>query len=219
MPRLTRRIVRGGALVAVAAGALALGGCASVVQTRDYPGLEQAAGSIRSVAVIPFEARSRAEGGATKEGAEAAGAPVVARQVAEALSARGLNVIPPEDVARAMQGAGVAADAKPEQLAALAAEKFGANAIVTGQVWRYRDRRGQNLGAASPASVGFQVVLFQAPKAERLWSAAFDETQEPMSANLFNLGRYPGGGSRWLTADELSKWGAEGVADAFPVSN
>jgi hypothetical protein len=43
-------------------------------------------------------------------------------------------------------------------------------------------------------------------------------TQAPISANLFNMGRYPGGGTRWLTAEELSKWGADGVADAFPIS-
>jgi hypothetical protein len=192
-------------------------GCAGVVQTRKYPALDQAA-KLGSVAVVPFEARSRGTGALPKEGPEVSGAPVVARQVAEALSARGLNVIPPEDVARAMSGAGLGTDAKPEAIAALAYEKFGANAFVTGQVWRYRDRRGANLGASAPASVGFEVVLHSAPRPERLWSATFDETQEPVSANLFNLGRYPGGGSRWLTADELSKWGAEGVADAFPVS-
>lgn len=212
MPRLSQRSAAGAALVA----ALWLPGCAQVVQTRSAPGADAAA--VTSVAVVPFEARSRGTGAPPKEGAEAQGAPVVARQVAEALTARGLSVIPPEDVARAMQGAGLGPDAKPEQLGALAAEKFGANGFVTGQVWRYRDRRGENLGAASPASVGFEVILYQAPRAARLWSATFDETQAPVSANLFNMGRYPGGGSRWLTADELSKWGAEGVANAFPVA-
>ncbi len=62
------------------------------------------------------------------------------------------------------------------------------------------------------------MTLFDAPAATRLWSATFDETQQPMSTNLFNLGRYPGGGTRWLTAEELSKWGAEGVASSFPIS-
>lgn len=199
------------------AGALALSGCASIVQTRTYPGLEQAGTGVTSVAVAPFDARG-VRGVPAKEGAEASGAPVVARQVAEALAARGVSVIPPEDVARALQNAGVPADAKTEQIAAIAAEKFGSNMLVTGQVARFRDRRGENLGAATPASVGFEVVLYQAPGATRLWSATFDETQAPLSANVFNMGRYPGGGTRWLTAEELSGWGAGGVADAFPVS-
>jgi len=210
MPRLARPLL-------IAACALLLAGCAHVVKTQAFPGLEQAQSGASAVAIAPFDARGRGGVPAT-EGPEAEGAPVVARQVAEAIAARGVKVIPPEDVARALQSAGVPADAKTEQIAAMVQQKFGANLLLTGQVSRYRDRRGENLGAASPASVGFSVTLYQAPAATRLWSASFDETQAPISSNLFNLGRYPGGGTRWLTADELSKWGADGVADAFPVS-
>jgi hypothetical protein len=212
MPRLSRFVS-----LALLAAALPLAGCANIVNTKAFPGLEQAGTSASAVAVVPFDARGRGGAPAT-EGAEFSAAPVVARQVAEAIAARGVKVIPPEDVARAMQKAGVPADAKPEQIAALAQEKFGANIMLMGQVIRFRDRRGENLGASAPASVGFNVTLYQAPTATRLWSATFDETQKPISANLFNLGRYPGGGSRWLTAEELSKWGADGVADAFPIS-
>jgi hypothetical protein len=204
-------------LIATLVLALALAGCAKIVKIQTYPGLEQASTGVSAVAVIPFDARGRA-GAATTEGPGAEAAPVVARQVAEAIAARGINVIPPEDVARALQSAGIPADAKLDQIAALAHHKFGANLVVMGQVTRYRDRRGENLGASSPASVGFLVTLYQAPAATRLWSASFDETQAPLSSNVFNMGRYPGGGTRWLTAEELSRWGAEGVADAFPVS-
>ncbi len=194
-----------------------LAGCAKVVQVRVYPGLENAQSGVTSVAVAPFSSRPRS--GASGETAETAAAPVVARQVAEAISARGVNVIPPEDVARALENAGISAkDLKPEQVAEVVSQKFGANTVLMGQVARFRDRRGENLGASSPASVGFDVTLHQAPSATKLWGATFDETQKPMSSNLFNLGRYPGGGTRWLTAEELSSWGAEGVAEAFPVS-
>jgi len=191
---------------------LALSGCAKVVSVQTFPGLDQAQSGVTAVAVAPFDSRGR------NEGPEAAAAPVVARQVAEAISARGINVIPPEDVARAMQKAGLPVDAKPAEIAALTQAKFGANVLLDGQVTRFRDRRGENLGAASPASVGFFVTLYQAPAGTKLWSASFDETQAPISANLFNMARYPGGGSRWLTAEELSKWGADGVANAFPIS-
>lgn len=197
--------------------ALALAGCAQVVKTQTFPGLEKAQAGVSAVAVAPFDARGRG-GAVVTEGAEAEGAPVVARQVAEALAARGVSVVPPEDVARALQNAGLAGDAKPGQIAAVTQQKFGANLLLTGQVSRYRDRRGEELGASSPASVGFSVTLYDAPAATRLWSAGFDETQEPLTTNLFNMGRYPGGGSRWLSAEELSRWGADGVAEAFPVS-
>ena len=204
-------------VVAAAVLALAAIGCAQTVKVQTFPGLEQAQAGVSAVAVAPFEARGR-DGGVLTEGPEASGAPVVARQVAEAIAAHGVSVIPPQDVARALQSAGVAAGAKPDQIAAVTQQKFGASLLLTGQVSRYRDRQGENLGVSSPASVGFSVTLYQAPGAAKLWSGSFDETQEPMSANLFNMGRYPGGGTRWLTAEELSKWGADGVADVFPVS-
>ncbi len=196
---------------------LALAGCAQTVKVQTCPGLEQAQAGVSAVAVAPFEARGRG-GAVLTEGPEAEGAPVVARQVAEAIAAHGVSVVAPEDVARALQNAGVPAGAKADQIAAVTQQKFGANLLLTGSVSRYRDREGENLGVSAPASVGFSVTLYQAPGATRLWSAGFDETQQPMSSNLFNMGRYPGGGTRWLTAEELSKWGADGVADAFPVS-
>lgn len=226
MPRLSRL----SGLVALAA-ALALGAAAcskvqkvapgvgvpNVVQVRSFPALEKASRNVAAVAVAPFEARERGEMRAS-EGPARTAAPLVARQVAEALSARGVNVIPPEDMARALANAGVdAARATPEQLAAVAKDGFGADLLLTGRVMRFRELRGENLGASAPASVAFEVTLHDAPAGARLWQATFDETQQPLSANVFNAGRYPGGGTRWLKADELSKWGADGVANAFPV--
>ena len=37
--------------------------------------------------------------------------------------------------------------------------------------------------------------------------------------SFFNVFRYPGGGTRWLTAEELSQWGASEVAQAMPTSS
>ncbi len=71
------------------------------------------------------------------------------------------------------------------------------------------------MGASRPASVSFRVTLYEAPSGFKLWSARFDETQRPLSDNLFNARRYPGGGSRWLTSTELVKWGAREVAGAL----
>ncbi len=77
--------------------ALAAIGCAQTVKVQTFPGLEQAQAGVSAVAVAPFEARGR-DGGVLTEGPEASGAPVVARQVAEAIAAHGVSVIPPEDV-------------------------------------------------------------------------------------------------------------------------
>jgi hypothetical protein len=103
----------------------------------------------------------------------------------------------------------------PREAGAVAAREFGASAVMLGKVYRYRDREGQSYGASRPASVGYEVTLFEAPSGRRLWSSRFDETQQPLGENVFNAQRYPGGGTRWLTAGELARWGAEGTAQAL----
>jgi len=176
-------------------------GCAPALRIRELPALADE-GEITRVAVAPFTAR-----GATQ------GADVVAHQLAQALMERGLQVIPPSDVETALRGA----PPDPATLARVTAREFGAQAVVMGRVTRYRGLDGKSLGASSPASVAFDVTLVAAPNGEPLWKADFDETQHPLSDNLFNAFRYPGGGSRWLTAEELVRWGASEVAKDLPT--
>ena len=78
---------------------------------------------------------------------------------------------------------------------------------------RYTERRGGELGSTRPASVGLELTLHAAPGARKLWSARFDQTQRALSENLFLAPRYPGGGSRWLTAAELAQWGLSEAAE------
>lgn len=190
-----------GLAAALVASSLLAWGCAPVLRVRELPALADE-GEITRVAVAPFGARDGT-----------GGSDVVAHQVAQALAARGLQVVPPSDVETALAGA--TPDAAT--VARVAADKFGAQAVVTGRVTRYRGLDGKSLGASSPASVAFDVTLHAAPNGEPLWKADFDETQHPLSDNLFNAFRYPDGGTRWLTAEELVRWGAEAVAKDLPT--
>jgi len=144
---------------------------------------------------------------------------VVTRYLSEALAARGVQVVPADDFQQALASADIdpALAGSRRPVANLAAFQFGSDGVVTGDVIRFRDRTGQSLAAASPASVGFSVLLTDAPAARRLWSGTFEETQQPLNENLLNARRYPGGGTRWLTAEELAKWGAEEMSQSMPV--
>jgi hypothetical protein len=102
-------------------------------------------------------------------------------------------------------------------VAALVSREFGASSVVLGSVNRYREREGEALGARRPASVAFDFTLYTAPEGMRIWSARFDETQQPFSANPARIRQYPGRGSRWLTAGELARWGAERAVEAVPA--
>jgi hypothetical protein len=213
--RLKRRAAALGALAA-----LSLAGCprpAPVVQHHTYA---KTSGLFKRVAVMPFYPSPRmSRASAPGEVSASQAADLVARFVAEAIEARGVEVIPASDMALAFEGAGQVVPRKdPAVSAALAARKFGATAVVLGEISRYREREGGPSGSFNPASVAFLLTLYAAPSGERVWSARFDETQQTLTGNLRRAREYPGGGTRWLTAAELARWGIEQAIDAVPPS-
>lgn len=206
IPRAARPVALAGAVLVSTA-------CAGpVVRTARY---EKALGVLAVVAVAPFVAAPEFQGSpepGTPSAAEAA--LLVGRLVSEALDARGISVVPPSDVRLALDGRAVAPREDAGALADLVAEKFGATSLLVGSVHRFRERRGEALGTERPASVGFEIVVYAAPSARRVWTARFDETQVAFSENVLRAWHYPGRGTRWLTAAELARWGAEQVAEA-----
>ncbi len=209
------------ALIRAAVGGLAvciaLTACpkpAPVVQQRTYA---VSAGSLRKVAVMPFYPRPELAASAAGSGLSSAEvAELVSTFVTEALAAQGIAVVAPSDLVTAFVAAGMATPRlDPRAAASTAARKFGATAVLLGEVYRWRDRSGGRRGTSQAASVGYEMTLYQAPSGRRLWTSRFDETQRPITENVFNAPRYPGGGTRWLTAAELARWGADAAATAI----
>jgi hypothetical protein len=174
-------------------------------------------GSLERVAVLPFLLKPSVEQYAAARGDSAGtAADLVGRFVTEQLQKRRMSVVPPSDVATALSARGSSASADTKAMAELAAEDFGATAVLVGRVNRYRERGGEKYGATSGASVAFELSLYTAPGAQRIWMSSFDETQRALGDNIWNAQRYPGGGTRWLTAAELATWGAESSIDSLP---
>lgn len=160
--------------------------------------------TLNSVAILPFS-----EGPSVPHD-QSIGA-LVSRYMAEALAAQGFQVIPASDVQTVLgetAGTGV-------EISQRLQEKFGVDSILTGEVLHYEVLRGSAAGATKPARVGFHTTLYRAQDSEKLLDAAFDERQVAVSENLLVATRYPGGGSRWLSAEELARWGSEKVAKAL----
>jgi hypothetical protein len=202
------------------AALLVLAGCsflrpAPVVENRT---LRVPDGALDRVAVIPFAAKDTlvkhvTQGGDSPEMATE----LVARFVTDALTKRGFRVIPASDMAIALNARGITQGRhNPRVVAEIAAQEFGATAVLLGQVSRYRDRVGERYGSSKAASVAFEVSIHSVPAGYRFWTARFDETQRALSENVFNVGRYPGAGSRWLTAAELAQWGAGSAIATLP---
>jgi hypothetical protein len=95
------------------------------------------------------------------------------------------------------------------------AKKLGelvyADAVISGRLLRFRERVGEEWGIQSPASVAFVIDLWDVKRGDLIWSGQFDETQKPLSQNIFALGEFTQRGGRWLTAEELT---LEGVKKA-----
>jgi len=204
-----------------AAAMLSLAGCsalrpAPVVQNQT---LRIPAGALKRIAVLPFSYKdtmlnNAAAGGTSPEIA----AELMTRFVTDAMAKRGIEVIPASDLSTALNAQGLRpTDINPRTAAELAASKFGATAIMMGQVSRYRERQGESFGSMGAASVAFNATIYAADPVQRVWSSQFDETQRALSENIVNARRYPGGGTRWLTAAELAQWGAESAIDTLPA--
>lgn len=177
-----------------------------------------AAGALQKVAVVPFYPRPQLERSLAPSGISAADtADLVSRFVTETLEAQGIEVVAPSDLVIAFEGEG---QVLPRQdvasTARVASSDFGATSVLLGEVMRYREREGGELGARRPASVWFEVDLYAAPSGEHLFSARFDQTQPSVSGDVLRARQFPRAGTRWLSAAELTRFGAERVVKALP---
>jgi hypothetical protein len=188
-----------------------------VIEYRVYAPAKSA---LDKVAVAPFDTHVRIPGSASTAAPSAgAAASHVEHFVAEEIAARGVEVVPAGDVGMALAARGKGTQPiDPSTAAQIVLEKFGATAVLLGEVTRYRERAGGKRGSPQPAGVGFRISLHAAPSGKRLWTARFDETQVSLSEAPGRARRYPGGGTRWLTAAELARFGAQKAAEALVAS-
>jgi hypothetical protein len=78
-------------------------------------------------------------------------------------------------------------------------------------VYRFQERKGSNIAVDKPASVGFHAHLYR--RDTLIKTAVFDETQEPLSENVFKLGTFLRRGAKWITVEELCREGMERAVD------
>jgi len=213
-PRSTARAALGLALLGVL---LLCVGCPRPPPVVRQQTFSASPGSLDVVALVPFYPRPELLQSLRGEALDAeAVAALVTGFVGDALAARGVRVVPASDLDLAFRNRGEATPRRDARASAVrAAHDFGATSVVLGEVYRWRERSGEALASDRPASVGYELSLHQAPGGRRLWTSRFDETQRPLSADVRNLSRYPGGGSRWLTAAELARWGAGAAAESL----
>jgi hypothetical protein len=102
-------------------------------------------------------------------------------------------------------------------LAVKLGESLEANLMVAGTVWRYEERVGGSMGAFSPASVAFAIYLFDVTSGRMLWEGSFNETQRSLFENVLDTWAFFKKGAKWLSADELARYGVREVFKKYPL--
>jgi hypothetical protein len=93
----------------------------------------------------------------------------------------------------------------------------GTSHVILGAVWRYKDRMGGPAAAQSPASVAFAVCLVDVATGKLLWRGRFVETQASLSDNILGLKGFLKKGAKWLSANELARYGVREIFRKYPM--
>jgi TolB-like protein len=94
---------------------------------------------------------------------------------------------------------------------------LNADAIFAGYVYRFRERVGAQYSVDVPASVAFDIHLIRVEDGRVLWSAHLDETQQPLSDDLFRLKLFLRRKAKWITAKEMAFSGLEDMLKDFYI--
>jgi len=89
--------------------------------------------------------------------------------------------------------------------------------IIIGFLFRFEERIGSPIGVERPASVGFDIHLFRLRDGIEVWKGRFDETQRPLSENLFKIGSFFRRKASCLVADELASVGMDEILKRLPA--
>lgn len=96
-------------------------------------------------------------------------------------------------------------------------ESVGARYVLVGAVWRYKDRAVVKGEEEMPAAVAFAVYLLDGPKKQIIWKKSFIKSQKALSDDVSNISMFLKGGMKWLTADEIAKYGVDEVFKDFSL--
>jgi len=96
-------------------------------------------------------------------------------------------------------------------------EELKADAIAVGYIYRFRERDGTPYAVKKPASVAYEIKLFDGKTGLPVWYGTFDKTQRSLMENLFQLPAFLRGKGQWVTVKELTDEGMDQLFKSFPL--
>jgi hypothetical protein len=129
------------------------------------------------------------------------------------------TVLPPESSEEVYRRLSATGKAPLTDILKLTGGELGADGVLIGYVYRYRDRKGYSYSVEKPASVAFDVHLVRVADGLIVWRGVFDKTQSSLMENLFQLSSFYRYGIKWVTAHELAEEGVAEILKTFPGIN
>ena len=90
--------------------------------------------------------------------------------------------------------------------------QMNSDAVLVITVERFRERAGTEYSVKAPASVSFEYKLLKSDGPQILCNGVFEETQVPLTDNIFTLQKARKRGFKWITAEDLAR---EGIKEKF----
>lgn len=93
---------------------------------------------------------------------------------------------------------------------------LGANLVLVGYIYRWRERQGTDYAVNRPASVAFDLDLVRSSDGTVVWNAKFEKTQKSLMENMLDLRTFLSAGGRWMTAKKLASVGLARMLNEMP---
>lgn len=179
------------------------------LQTQSVKSIKQV--RVGRIAVMPIVPNPGQNGDIVADGATEA---MTAELFTQTATQGGWDVVPQDDVARAMQNLPPATPQNIDEDALKLGHDLSVDGVLYGMVERYREREGLDYAAAEPASVAFSLKFVDLNSKQVVWSAKFAKSQKALSQNIFELANFVQHKARWVRAHEIANEGVqEAVAD------
>ncbi|MBN1905949.1 MAG: hypothetical protein JW927_12720 [Deltaproteobacteria bacterium] len=96
-------------------------------------------------------------------------------------------------------------------------KEISADFVITGYVYRIREREGSDYSANSPASVSFDIYIINLETGLIPWKGSYYKTQKFLSDNLLDFKSFLKFKGKWADVESLASAGLKELVDDMPV--
>ena len=95
-------------------------------------------------------------------------------------------------------------------------KEVGADAVLTGFIFCYRDRSGGSYASSTPAAIGFCLHLLEVSSGRILWRMRYEDEQRPLFEDLLGIGDFIRRGGQWVSVRRLAEEAAAVMMKKLP---